>query len=66
MGIHQVPIPGSVAPAPVSYLDRLHLTLFTLDGWVVMMAPADEKDLKIVYQPMLDLSGSGSRFITVT
>jgi hypothetical protein len=37
----------------------------TLEGWVVMMAPADEQGLMIVYQPMMDFTDSGNRYIAV-
>ena len=68
MGDQQVihDTPSTVAPNPALGIQTDGIFPGgTIDGWVVMMAPADEKGLIIVYQPMLDLSGSGSRYIAV-
>jgi hypothetical protein len=68
MGNQQVihDTPSTVAPAPsLGILSESIYPGGTLEGWVVMMAPADEQGLMIVYQPMMDISDSGNRYIAV-
>jgi hypothetical protein len=68
MGDQQVihDTPSTVAPAPsLGILSEGIYSGGTLEGWVVMMAPADEQGLMIVYQPMMDFTDSGNRYIAV-
>jgi hypothetical protein len=68
MGNQQVihDTPSTVAPAPsLGILSESIYAGGTLEGWVVMMAPADEQGLMIVYQPMMDINDSGNRYIAV-
>jgi hypothetical protein len=68
MGNQQVihDTPSTVAPAPsLGILSESIYAGGTLEGWVVMMAPADEQGLMIVYQPMMDINDLGNRYIAV-